>query len=94
MTDLKTFLDQHKDTVFRYWTRLPNAKQSGEYSDIYIDEAAHFGKIVDAILLPNGDVRIAFTNADGDDSYVEYERLSEIDFAIVDTDQEADDDAD
>lgn len=88
MLDFNTWLYQHKDTIFRYWMRKPNPTPNGDYTDVLISEEAHFGRIIDAVEQPDGDVLLAFDDCGDSDGYYEYHRLSEIDLAIADTDQE------
>ena len=90
MLDFKAWLVQHTNTIFRYWFRA-RTPILGDIESETVNVKAYFGRIVDAVELPDGDVLLAFDDAGETCGYFEYHRLSEINLAIADIDQEAND---
>lgn len=88
---MKDFVERNKNTVFRYWHRkrmwTPYEMELKDplQSDLELEECS-FGYIVEAINL--GHDWLIGISEDKKADYVSYYRLSEIDLAISDTDQE------
>ena len=93
---MKDFIEENKDTIFRYWIKKEKftpyeEKMCNEYESLYINEEADYGYITECIDLNNGDYLLAIRPVDNMDSnyvYKEYYKLSNIDIAYSDKDQE------
>lgn len=97
MTDFASWLHDNGDRIYRYWVykRMFTPKELAEKRDdqtCYECDECLYGRIVEAIALPNGDVLLGFRDPDDKGSltegYIDYYRLSEIAFAYSPTDQE------
>lgn len=84
--------DITKDKVFRMWVykrMFTPYEQQEAFSDQseFVNEEVFFIKLREAVTLPNGDILIEYTFADGSDStYMEYAKLSEIKLAYSERD--------
>ena len=85
--DIHTWLsDEAEDRVFRMWVfkrMFTPYEQEEKFSDesVYVDDTCKFVIIKELIELPDGDLLIGFQDADDADSdnlYLEYYKLSEI----------------
>ena len=93
---MKDFIEENKNTIFRYWIKKEKftpyeKKMCYEDESLYINEEAYHGYITECIDLNNGDYLLAIRsedNMDSDNIYVEYYKLSSIDIAYADNDQE------
>lgn len=82
--DMHTWLsDEAEDRVFRMWVfkrMFTPYEQDEKFSDesIYEDTTCKFVMIKEIIELADGDYLIGFQDADSDNEYLEYFKLSEI----------------
>lgn len=89
---MKDFVVRNKDTVFRYWHRkhmwTPYEMDLKDplQSDLEVDECS-YGYIVEAINL-GYDWLIGISEGTNDAKYISYYRLSELDLAYNEADQE------
>lgn len=91
--ELKTFddfLKKYEGQTFRYWIYKKPGLSYGAFGDAdnnspLVNECADYGRIVEAYVMPDGDVMLGFIN---DSGYVEYQKLSDIDLAWSRRDQE------
>ena len=90
---LNEFFNQNYGRVFRYWKyKRPNIPYYDNENSPYECEECDYGELVDVIVLPNNDVMLAFkTEMSDGKAYINYVKLSEIDMAYSDRDQEDDD---
>ena len=88
---MKNFVEKNKNTVFRYrlrkrmWTPY-EMELKDQYQTDLVDEDASYGYLVEAVDLGN-DWLIGISE-DKKFDYISYYRLSELDLAISDTDQD------
>lgn len=97
ITDFTTWLLDNDDRIYCYWVykrMFTPAEQAAKWSDqsCFEDNACSYGRIEEAVELPDGDVLIGFrdprdagTVADG---YITYYKLSEIHLVYCPGDQE------
>ena len=102
MTDFTTWLLDNDGRIYRYWVykrMFTPAEQEARRSDqsCYECDECWYGRIEEAVELPDGDILIGFTDPACDDDAslrgsLEYYKLSEIQLAYYPTDAEEDDD--
>lgn len=90
---IEEFLTKNKNTLFRYWIRKTiwtpyDIDKKDKDVSPYINEEAYYGYIIEAIDLHNGDYLIGIELDNNSGDYIEYYRLSEIELAIAQIDQE------
>ena len=99
--DIHTWLsDVGEERVFRMWVfkkMFTPYEQDEKFSDesVYVDDTCKFVMIKELIELPDGDLLIGFQEADDADSdnlYLEYYKLSEISLDYCQSDNERLDD--
>ena len=88
----KEWLEVHKDDCFRYWVHkimfTPyEVEEKFEDQSCLEDTEASFGYIVDYIVLPDNDILLGLRE-DKEYGYTTYKKLSEIDLALSDKDNE------
>lgn len=88
----KEWLELHKDDYFRYWVHkfmfTPyEVEEKFEDQSCFEDETCSYGYIVEHVVLPNNDVLLGFRE-DKEYGYTTYKKLSEIDLALSDKDNE------
>ena len=88
---MKDFVEKNKDTVFRYWLRKRmwtpyEMELKDKYQSDLEDEEAEYGYLVEAVDL--GHDWLIGVSEDKNADYISYYRLSEIDLAISNNDQE------
>lgn len=81
------------DTIFRIWERktvFTPYEQEQKFVDqsLFVDSLCTLVRIRDVITLPDGDLLLAVTETDSDDTYVSYCKLSEIALAKSEKDME------
>ena len=82
--DIHTWLsDVGEERVFRMWVfkkMFTPYEQDEKFSDesVYVDDTCKFVMIKEIIELADGDYLIGFQDADSDNLYLEYFKLSEI----------------
>lgn len=82
--DIHTWLsDVGEERVFRMWVfkkMFTPYEQDEKFSDesVYVDDTCKFVMIKEIIELADGDYLIGFQDADSDNEYLEYFKLSEI----------------
>ena len=92
--DIHTWLhDVGEDRVFRLWVfkkMFTPYEQDEKFSDesVYVDDVCKFVMIKELIELPDGDLLIGFQDADSDNEYLEYFKLSEIRLDYCQSDKE------
>ena len=93
--DIYTWLsDVGEDRVFRLWVfkkMFTPYEQYEKFLDesIYVDDDCKFVMIKELIELPDGDLLIDFQEADSDNLYLEYYKLSEISLDYCQSDKES-----
>ena len=90
------FLKKYDGQMLRYWRyKRPGLSYDGfgdgDKDTPLVSERADFGRIVEAYALPDGDVMLGFSESE-DNRYIEYQKLSELDIAWSNIDQENEDD--
>ena len=95
-THLGMFLAS-EERVFRMWVfkkMFTPYEQDEKFSDesVYEDDVCKFVMIKELIELPDGDLLIGFQDADSDNLYLEYYKLSEIRLDYCQSDKERLDD--
>lgn len=98
MTDFTTWLLDNDGRIYRYWVykrMFTPAEQEAKYSDqsCYEDDICAYGRIEEAIELPDGDILIGFADPVCDDDpelkgILNYYKLSEIQLAYFPSDAE------
>ena len=88
---MKNFVKKNKNTVFRYWLRKRmwtpyEMELKDRYQSDLVEEEASYGYLVEAIDL--GHDWLIGISEDKKFDYISYYRLSEVDLAISDTDQD------
>lgn len=99
MKNITEFLEENKDTIFRYltfnkfniWTPEQVSKKYCDES-VYLDTHYEFAKITDAIDTPNG-LMLELTLVDPDDMLVnrgdkEYKLLNDIELSVFNIDNQ------
>ena len=92
--DIHTWLsDVGEERVFRLWVfkkMFTPYEQYEKFLDesIYVDDECKFVMIKELIELPDGDLLIGFQEADSDNLYLEYYKLSEIRLDYYQNDKE------
>lgn len=92
--DIHTWLsDVGEERVFRMWVfkrMFTPYEQDEKFSDesVYEDDTCKFVMIKEIIELADGDYLIGFQDADRDDLYIEYYKLSEIRLDYCQSDKE------
>ena len=92
--DIHTWLsDVGEERVFRMWVfkkMFTPYEQDEKFSDesVYVDDTCKFVMIKELIELPDGDLLIGFQDADSDNLYLEYYKLSEIRLDYCQSDKE------
>ena len=92
--DIHTWLsDVGEERVFRMWIfkkMFTPYEQDEKFSDesVYVDDTCKFVMIKELIELPDGDLLIGFQDADSDNLYLEYYKLSEIRLDYCQSDKE------
>ena len=82
--DIHTWLsDVGEGSIFRIWIfkkMFTPYEQDEKFSDesVYVDDICKYVMIKELIELPDGDLLIGFQDADSDNLYLEYYKLSEI----------------
>lgn len=94
--DMQAFIEEHKDEVFRYWRyKRPGLKYDSDDDESpgpYVSERCERGRLVSDVTLPGYDMLLCFEEDLGHgEMYRTYIRLSEVDIAYSDTDQEDED---
>lgn len=79
---MQKWLNERKDDIFRFWVYKKvytphEIETANEFDSCYETEYCSFGTIVEAADLGNGDWLLGFADI-GDNSRVDYYRLSEI----------------
>lgn len=101
MTDFTTWMLDNDSRLYRYWVykrMFTPEEMEAKYTDqsCFEDDHCSFGRIVDAVELPDGDVLIGFDSPDRDGSKyegsIDYYKLSEILLSYCPTDKEDYDD--
>ena len=91
MKNIFNFTEEHKDDCFRYlvhkkiWTPYEQDLKD-EYQCLTECDTAMYGYIVECVELPNGDVLLGLSESR--DGYISYYKLSELDLALSDKDNE------
>lgn len=97
MTDFETWLLDFGDRIYRYWVykrMFTPYEIENKFKDesVYEDDVCEFGRIKEAIELPDGDILLGFEDPEipQDASYynLKYHRLSEISLACYPSDME------
>ena len=88
---MKNFIEKNKNTVFRYWLRKRmwtpyEMELKDKYQTDLEDDEASYGYIVEAINL--GYDWLIGISEEKEANYISYYKLSEVDFAISDMDQD------
>ena len=92
--DIHTWLsDVGEERVFRMWVfkkMFTPYEQDEKFSDesVYEDDVCKYVMIKELIELPDGDLLIGFQDADRDNLYLEYYKLSEIRLDYCQSDKE------
>ena len=92
--DIHTWLsDVGEERVFRMWVfkkMFTPYEQDEKFSDesVYVDDTCKCVMIKEMIELPDGDLLIGFQDADSDNLYLEYYKLSEIRLDYYPSDKE------
>ena len=92
--DIYTWLsDVGEERVFRMWVfkkMFTPYEQDEKFLDesVYVDDTCKFVMIKELIELPDGDLLIGFQDADSDNLYLEYYKLSEIRLDYCQSDKE------
>lgn len=91
MTDFDTWLRDYGDRLYRYWVykkMFTPEEQAGKYIDqsCFEDEHAQYGYIVEAAVLPDGDILLGFQWPSMKYAYIDYYKLSEITLAWCEND--------
>ena len=92
--DIHTWLsDVGEERVFRMWVfkkMFTPYEQDKKFSDesVYEDDVCKYVMIKELIELPDGDLFIGFQDADNDNLYLEYYKLSEIRLDYYPSDKE------
>lgn len=86
------WLEVHKDDCFRYWVHkimfTPyEIEQKFEDESCLEDVTCSYGYIVDHVVLPDGDILLGLSESKSGD-YISYYKLSAIDLALSDFDEE------
>ena len=98
--DIHTWLsDVGEERVFRMWVfkkMFTPYEQDKKFSDesVYEDDVCKYVMIKELIELPDGDLLIGFQDADSDNLYLEYYKLSEIRLDYCQSDKERREDED
>ena len=92
MNTFDKFVEEHKDDSFRYWVHkkiwTPYEQDlKDEYQCLTECETAMYGYIVESVELPDGDILLGLSE-DKDGRYKSYYKLSDIDLALSDKDNE------
>ena len=92
MNNFELWLEAHKDTCFRYWVHkimFTPYEETEKFEDqsCYENDECNNGYIVDYTVLPDNDILIGFSE-NKDSGYISYYKLSVIDLAISDTDND------
>lgn len=88
----KEWLEVHKDDCFRYWvhkmgfTPYEIEEKFSDQSWLEDDECS-YGYIVDYVVLPDNDILLGLSE-DKDGGYISYYKLSAIDLALCEKDNE------
>ena len=88
----KEWLEVHKDDYFRYWVHKVmftpyEIEKKFEDQSCFEDDECMYGYIVDHVVLPDNDVMIGLSESK-DGGYISYYKLSAIDLALSDFDEE------
>ena len=92
--DIHTWLsDVGEERVFRMWVFkkmfTPYEQDENVLDDnVYVDDTCKYVMIKELIELPDGDLLIGFQDADSDNLYLEYYKLSEIRLDYCQSDKE------
>lgn len=94
--DIQALIETYKGKYFRFWRyKKPGVSYSyfgeEEVSGPYIDEHCDTGRLVNAYELPDGDLLLCFEDDTSSGVYQDFVKLSEIDLAYSDYDQEDED---
>lgn len=100
MTDFETWLMDNSDRIYRYWVykrMFTPEEQATKWEDqsIYEQDECEYGRIVEAVELPDGDILLGFIDPYESESstaygYINYHKLSEIALAYSPRDAEED----
>ena len=88
----KEWLEIHKDDCFRYWVHkimFTPYEVEEKFSDqsCFEDDTCSYGYIVEHVILPDNDILLGIRE-DKEYGYITYQKLSEIDLALSDKDNE------
>ena len=92
--DIHTWLsDVGEERIFRMWVfkkMFTPYEQDEKFLDesVYVDDICKYVMIKELIELPDGDLLIGFQDADRDNLYLEYYKLSEIRLDYCQSDEE------
>ena len=91
--DMQALIEEYKGKVFRYWKyKHPGLKYDfgdGENPGPYVDERCERGRLISAVTLPGYDMLLCFEEElSPGKMYRDFVKLSEVDIAYSDTDQE------
>ena len=88
----KEWLEVHKDDCFRYWVHkimfTPyEVEEKFEDQSCFEDDICSYGYIVEHVILPDNDILLGLRE-DKEYGYTTYKKLSEIDLALSESDNE------
>lgn len=88
----EAWVEAHKNTCFRYWVHkimfTPYEEDLKDEFQCCTDlEDASYGYIVDYTILPDNDILVGLSE-DKEGGYISYYKLSALDLAVSDTDQD------
>lgn len=91
--DMQALIEEYKGKIFRYWKyKHPGASYDygdGEEPGPYECETCDYGRLVSAVTLPGYDMLLCFEDRlSGGKVYRTFVKLSEIDLAYSENDQE------
>lgn len=94
--DMHTLIEEYKGKVLRYWKyKRPGVSYDygeGEEPGPYENARCEFGRLISAVTLPGYDMLLCFEeDLSSGKLYRTFVKLSEIDMAYSDSDQEDDD---
>lgn len=93
--DFETWLQDNSNKIFRWWkykrmfTPYEQEMKFEDQSDLEEDECS-YGYFKEAIRLPDGDILIGIQATDIDREFIQYEKLSNIDFMFCESDMNED----
>lgn len=92
MEDFKEWVEAHKDTSFRYWVHKRiftpyEVEEKFEDQCCTESDTCEYGYIVEYTVLPDNDILLGLSESK-DAGYISYYKLSAIDLAYSDSDNE------